>query len=334
MDRYEIIWKSVQKHGYKYDYRKINSQKTLSDGIFICDKHGEFKQMIKNHLAGSGCYYCGREKTNDSKRVKPHEFIERAKKIHQLPNGKPKYVYDTKDYVGYYDNMRMICKIHGEFYQTPANHLNGEGCYKCGKIEAGRKKALGKEEFIRRAIKKHTLPDGYIDFIYDNVEYKNQDTDVIIFSKSLNKTFKQSPSNHLKCSSKMFMEDNKSKLEEYIEKFLIENNLNYIHLYRNKTILSKQSLDFYLPDLNVAIECQGVQHFKDKHFSEGLNIIIERDIRKNKICLENGIKLLYYTQPKLINEDILNNPIFQGIYTKDNLISDKDKLIEAIFKSS
>lgn len=260
MDRYEIIWKSIQKHGYKYDYRQINTQNTLSDGIFICDKHGEFKQMIKNHLAGNGCYFCGREKTNEARRVKPNEFIERAKKIHKLPNGEPKYFYNEKDYKGYYENMRMICRIHGEFYQTPANHL--------------------------------------------------------------------------KCSSKMFLEDNKSKLEEYVERFLIENNLNYIHLYRNKLILSKQSLDFYLPDLNVAIECQGIQHFKDKHFSEGLNIIIERDIRKNKICLENGIKLLYYTQPKLINEDIFNNPIFQGIYNKDNLISDKDKLIEAIFKSS
>jgi hypothetical protein len=54
-------------------------------------------------------------------------------------------------------------------------------------------------------------------------------------------------------------------------------------------------LDFYLPEYNAAIECQGIQHFVDKHFFEPLEKIQERDSRKLKLCKENGIKLLYYS---------------------------------------
>ena len=44
---------------------------------------------------------------------------------------------------------------------------------------------------------------------------------------------------------------------------LEKNNIVFIEQYREKW-LSKQSLDFYLPEYNIAIECQGMQHFKNE----------------------------------------------------------------------
>ena len=57
-------------------------------------------------------------------------------------------------------------------------------------------------------------------------------------------------------------------------------------------------LDFYLPDYNVAIECQGGQHFFPvEHFGgeEVFKKQLESDSIKRKLCEEHGIKLLYYS---------------------------------------
>lgn len=56
-------------------------------------------------------------------------------------------------------------------------------------------------------------------------------------------------------------------------------------------------MDFFLPNENVAIECQGLQHFKPIAFfggEDGLKKTQERDAVKKSLCEERGIKLLYY----------------------------------------
>ena len=47
------------------------------------------------------------------------------------------------------------------------------------------------------------------------------------------------------------------------------------------------SLDFYLPDYNTAIECQGEQHFKPIDFyggEEKFKRVLENDLLKIKLC--------------------------------------------------
>jgi hypothetical protein len=66
--------------------------------------------------------------------------------------------------------------------------------------------------------------------------------------------------------------------------------------------LDRQSLDFYLSDYNIAIKCQGKQHFEINSFGtmkgkeyviEELNKIKKRDSRKVKLCLDNDIEMVY-----------------------------------------
>ena len=50
--------------------------------------------------------------------------------------------------------------------------------------------------------------------------------------------------------------------------------------------------------MNIGIEYQGVQHFKPVDYFGGKEAYIEtieRDIRKNKICKENKLDILYFT---------------------------------------
>ena len=48
------------------------------------------------------------------------EFIESAKNIHG-----DKYDYSKVEYVNNSTKVCIICPEHGEFWQTPNNHVNG-----------------------------------------------------------------------------------------------------------------------------------------------------------------------------------------------------------------
>lgn len=52
------------------------------------------------------------------KKITTEEFIERANKIH-----KGKYLYTESVYVNTETKVKIICPIHGEFWQTPHMHL-------------------------------------------------------------------------------------------------------------------------------------------------------------------------------------------------------------------
>lgn len=56
------------------------------------------------------------------------EFIEEAKVIHG-----DKYDYSKVEYVNNHTKVCIICSEHGEFWQTPNNHLSHHGCPKCSK---------------------------------------------------------------------------------------------------------------------------------------------------------------------------------------------------------
>jgi len=54
------------------------------------------------------------------------EFIQKAITKHG-----DKYQYSKVEYIGGHKNVIIICPEHGEFCQSPSNHLAGKGCMKC-----------------------------------------------------------------------------------------------------------------------------------------------------------------------------------------------------------
>ena len=63
----------------------------------------------------------------------------------------------------------------------------------------------------------------------------------------------------------------------------------------NKKTNRTLSLDFYNKKYNIAIECQGRQHFtSDCKFGKDFDNIIYRDILKYELCREHNIELIYY----------------------------------------
>ena len=74
---------------------------------------------------------------------KTENFITRARKIHG-----DRYDYSKVAYKNAREKVCIICKEHGEFWQTPYNHLSGKGCGKCANNFK-----MGVNLFIQRAKK-------------------------------------------------------------------------------------------------------------------------------------------------------------------------------------
>ncbi len=76
-----------------------------------------------------------------------------------------------------------------------------------------------------------------------------------------------------------------------------------IFQYRDH-VLKGQSIDVFIPSLKVGIEYQGLQHYEPVSIfggKEGFERTKERDKRKQEICCENGIKLIYWKYDEPVN---------------------------------
>ena len=128
-------------HGDTYDYSLVNYVGSLNKIKIICPIHGEFEQLPTLHLRGGGCKKCVFQKiTGDIK-----SFIKKARTVHSN-----KYIYDKGLYVNYNTKLKIICPEHGEFEQTPKNHIgNKQGCPKCT-IHSSSKKEIDLFRFIEK----------------------------------------------------------------------------------------------------------------------------------------------------------------------------------------
>lgn len=113
-------------HGDKYNYNKVKYDGANKKVIITCPVHGDFPQSPSGHRRGYGCTLCGNKKKSTD------EFIKIARELH-----KDRYDYSLVEYAGTDKKIKIICELHGEFVQTPYNHLHGANCPKCGKISGG-----------------------------------------------------------------------------------------------------------------------------------------------------------------------------------------------------
>lgn len=89
-----------------------------------------------------------------------------------------------------------------------------------------------------------------------------------------------------------------SKYEIIVEDFLISKKISYNREFRFEDCRNKNPLpfDFYLPDFNTCIECQGQQHYYPIEYfggAENYNKVVFRDKIKKEYCENNSIQLLY-----------------------------------------
>lgn len=171
-----------------------------------------------------------------------------------------KYDYSKSLYVRNDIKLIIICPVHGEFLQTPSNHLRGQGCDMCLNESLKSDWDTVKENFYK-------IHQNVFD--YSDSKYINTNTPIIIKCKKHNHTFSQRPSKHLKGQG--CPKCKQSHGERLIEQFLIKNNILYEcqKTFKDcKTPDTKTRLryDFYLPEYNLLIEYNGEQHYRPRPY--------------------------------------------------------------------
>ena len=125
-----FLEKAYEIHGDVYDYSLVEYTTSNGQISIICSIHGIFQQGAYNHLVGKGCLTCGLERSKLSRVLSAETVLERFSDVHG-----DRYDYSEVVYIGdAHSSLKIICKEHGIFLQTYANHYhNRQGCPECAK---------------------------------------------------------------------------------------------------------------------------------------------------------------------------------------------------------
>ena len=140
-------------------------------------------------------------------------FINKSNLIHNS-----KYDYSKVEYINTDTKVCIICPIHGEFWQTPHNHLNGQQCPKCALEISANKRKKTKEQFFESAKKIYGVT-----YDLSKAEYINNKTKVCVICPNHGE-FWIKPNSFLNGHScpQCWVENRKSILRE---------NIHFTHLF-------------------------------------------------------------------------------------------------------
>lgn len=160
----DFIEKAKLIHGDRYDYSLVDYKNSRIDIKIVCDTHGEFYQSPGNHLSSKGCQECGMDASKLSKVLSIDQVLERFYEAHGA-----KFDYTELEYFGdAHQHLKIICKEHGLFMQSYANHYHGKrGCPECAKQFSSRLR----RGFIRSSGSKDGYASLYLINCFD--EYEN-----------------------------------------------------------------------------------------------------------------------------------------------------------------
>jgi len=280
----EWVQKAHTIHGNKYTYLNAEYVNSSTQITITCKAHGDFKQRPTDHVAGRGCPSC-----SGVKRWTTKQFITRAKAIHG-----DAYSYAKSQYTGVYNNTTITCKLHGDFQQSPGNHVNKKaGCPVCAKLTRDRKQTKTTEQFIAQSIKKHK---NTYDYTQTKYVHSHQKVKIGCVSHGV---FEQAPGDHLYGTGCPVCAVNKRNCtsvgEQQVAAFVEALGAQIIR--NDRTVLSPQELDIYIPAHNLAIEYCGLywhseQLGKNKHYHKG----------KHDKCKQQGIQLLTIFEDEWANK--------------------------------
>lgn len=297
-------------HGNKYDYKNVDFINYETKVCIIChekdefgNEHGEFWQKPSDHTKKKkpcGCPKCAKNTMFTNK-----QFILKCIKEHGN-----KYDYINTKYYGIDNKVSVICHRkdengveHGLFRQTAYHHLNGHGCPKCANENTKRVLTQSKKEFLVNSLKAHGKK-----YDYSKSEYKNSKVRLCVICPEHGE-FWVTPNDHINKKSGCPV-CKESKIEKKVRILLNDRNIDYFYVKTFDWLKYKKklTLDFYLPEYNIAIECQGEQHFKPHLYFGGddnFKLIQHRDKIKKQLCEEHNLPLFYINYDHNIEEKLI-----------------------------
>ena len=287
------------KHKRNLEEWQIESNKIHNNQFVILEepKNGKIKVEIKHKKCGyvfhqtmnnhinhrNGCPKCS------SKIPIIKMSLKNLQEISDEIHGKGEYkILQKPKYIR--NKVNILHKKCGNISnQMLSNHLsrkNSRGCVYCygnlpktlSELQEISDQIHGKDEY--KILQK---PSNY----YDYVKVKHN------ICGTINKTNMKL---HIteKCKCTLCSE---SSGEKTIRRYLMENKLNFETQKKFEGCMNKRKLpfDFFLPDLNICIEYDGIQLFKPIEIFGGIESylkLLKRDQIKNEFCLKKDIKLI------------------------------------------
>lgn len=237
-----------------------------------------YEWYVRPHdiLQGSGCPVCSK-----CKKYTHNEYVTMVSNI----NSNIKVI---DKYINIKTKILHRCIICGnEWTAIPSNILHGNGCPICSTLNASSKRLKTHEQYVIEVEK--------INFNIEVIEqYVNSRTPILHKCKIDGCVWYASPNNILKGHG--CPKCNVSNGEKSITNWLNEKHILYESQKRFNDCRDKQPLpfDFYLPVYNMAIEYNGIQHYKSIDYFGGEEVFkytIKHDKIKENYCKENNIRL-------------------------------------------
>jgi hypothetical protein len=269
------------------------------------DKFPKYCKICNTKLTNWRSTYCGKSCASSDRTVSQKYINDNINKIH-------KNIVILEEIK--FKNKKILCKCLkcGRIFKACFGYLTlGHGCNHCSHENIN---ARSLEEFKQIIFKK--LPD----FELLDKEYIARKKSIIKCKKCNN--IQDVRKNRLisgkhkcqVCDSKV-----KSFPERQIERFLLDNNINYKYQKSFKTLKGKTGkngarplkFDFYLPDYNLCVEYDGQSHYNKDCIYNKFGIIDDtNDLKKDNYCKIHNINLLripYWKQNIML--DILDRYI-------------------------
>lgn len=158
-----FLKKAKKRHGDKYEYFSeygIDIKGKCKIKCKACDSI--FYQNSVSHYRGIGCRSCGFKRSALASSYNQEDFLAKAKEVHG-----DTYDYSEVVYEKSWIKVKIRCKKHGFFMQTPVSHLRGSGCKFCNESRGERAINL---ILLRSDIpfkREFTFPESIRKFRYD-----------------------------------------------------------------------------------------------------------------------------------------------------------------------
>lgn len=304
----------------------IDSYKGFTKEIEItCNRcNYKFYDTPKNMIYGNSCPQCGKElhdlrtKENSRPNIMP---LSKAKSIFNNSVLAAKWEIDWNNYRGV-GSIDLRCKNCGKILHGSLDYLiKISDCPNCGKSRSDKISEavmLSKDEAFARINNLNILDKFDIDW----GTYEGWCKPINITCKTCGLLFRRSLAElKLGCTCPNRCYSVKSKGEQLISEIFLKNNIRYIPHYHFRDCKYKNSLefDFYLPEKNICIEYQGIQHYRPVKIFGGLDAFEEikiKDSIKAKYCEDKGIILIpisYILSSDEIEKEFIRNGILEKL---------------------
>lgn len=308
-------WNNHFKENLSNEYEQLSDFKGLKQKIKMKHKScGTITEIQAcNFKNNKPCKVCSHKITTENQKKTHREFCLEVELL-----GCNEFEV-LESYRGNHTPIKLKhLTCNNEFNVAPNDFIKGRRCPKCSAL----KRRISQEEWDTRV--KHLTGKEYT-FLED---YKGNGTKIKVRHEKCGHVYSVKPNNYL---SGYRCPNCKSSIgEQLISNYLSVKGIKFIpqHIFNDlKGVKGHLRYDFYLPEYNLLIEYNGLQHYKPIEFFGGIETYekqVIRDRLKKDYAQINGYHLLevpFYVSSEELVESKLNYELNKYYNVKQGILN-------------